>query len=112
MGGMLRQVTSDEGSQNVASTSRGLYYAACSAESGWGGSNPALHLVNAATGEDRVNERWRMSDHRHGPRAESIRMIHTDSHAVQRTYIAPEVRSVTDTVVDAQAGQALIVTRP
>ncbi len=39
-------------------------------------------------------------------------MIHTDSHAVQRTSMAPEVRSVTDTVVDAQAGQARIATRP
>jgi hypothetical protein len=34
--------------------SSGLYYAACGAESEWGGSNPALHLVNLMTGEDRV----------------------------------------------------------
>jgi hypothetical protein len=34
--------------------SRGIYYTACSAQSGWGGTNPALHVVNTATGEDRV----------------------------------------------------------
>jgi len=54
-GGSSRQIAPCVVGWAVASTSRGIYYAACSGEeSGWGGSNPALHLVNAATGEDRV----------------------------------------------------------
>jgi Tol biopolymer transport system component len=37
-----------------ATSSSGLYYAACAAGNQQGGSNPALHVVDQATGNDRV----------------------------------------------------------
>ena len=53
-GGVSRQIAPCVSGWAVASASPRIYYAACGAESGWGGTNPALRLVNAATGEDRV----------------------------------------------------------
>ena len=31
-----------------------IYYVACSSRSGWGSSDPALHVLNPSTGDDRV----------------------------------------------------------
>lgn len=53
-GGGARQIAPCVSGWAVAATSAGIYYASCSANSYWGGTNPLLHLVNPATDQDRV----------------------------------------------------------
>ncbi len=53
-GGPPRQIAPCVRGWAVARMSRGIYYTPCVAETGWGGTNPALHVVNPSTGEDRV----------------------------------------------------------
>jgi len=53
-GGPSRQIVPCIAGWAISTTPPAIYYVTCSTQSPWGSSNPALHLLNLSTGDDRV----------------------------------------------------------